>query len=94
MMHEHNSAHGSHRGNSKYTEEHLEKVKTHPWVEHAIDMMHNTGMHPGDLNKRNMGIYTHPVTGKKHLAIIDYGYSREIANKYTKARRNSAAKQY
>lgn len=92
MMHEHNSAHGvaGYGYISKYPEEHLEHVKLHPWVEHAIDMMHNTGMHPGDLHKGNMGIYTHPVTGKKHLAIIDYGYSNEIAKKYTNARRKSA----
>lgn len=89
MMHEHTSAHGQrHHFASKHTEEHLEHVKTHPWVEHAISMMHDSSMHPGDLNKGNMGIYTHPVTGKKHLAIIDYGFSNEIAKKYTKARTN------
>ena len=87
MMHEHASAHGQ-THYSKHSEDHLEKVKEHPWVEHAISMMHDSGMHPGDLAKRNMGIYTHPVTGKKHLAVIDYGFSNEIAKKYSKARMN------
>jgi hypothetical protein len=94
MTHEHNSAHGTgliNYGDTK-NEENMERIKSHPWVEHAIDMMHNSGMHPGDLNKRNMGIYHHPITGKKHLAIIDYGFSDDIAKKYTKARRNSYLK--
>lgn len=88
MIHEHASAHGSFRPFSKHSEEHLEHVKNHPWVEHAIDMMHATGMHPADLNTGNMGIYHHPITGKKHLAIIDYGFSNDISKKYTKARQN------
>lgn len=91
MMHEHDIAHGQ----NYYTKEHSEKmdsIKEHPWVEHAISMMHDSGMHPGDLRKQNMGIYHHPVTGKKHLAIIDYGFSSEIAKKYTKARLNSATR--
>jgi len=98
MMHEHNMAHGMGHGslkNGAYDQEmhdRLDKIKEHPWVEHAISMMHDSGMHPGDLSKRNMGIYHHPVTGKKHLAIIDYGFSSEIAKKYTKARTNSYRK--
>ena len=90
MNHEHKMAHGqdgSRSGSCKYSEDHLEKVKEHPWVEHAISMMHDSGMHPADLAKRNMGVYQHPVTGKKHLAIIDYGFSSDISKKYTKARR-------
>jgi hypothetical protein len=86
MMHEHAQAHGQ-KHYSKYSEDHLDHVKEHPWVDHAISMMHASSMHPGDLRKANMGIYTHPVTGKKHLAIIDYGYSNEIAKKYSNARR-------
>jgi len=93
MMHEHNMAHGmGGYGQTPQNEDKLEKTKEHPWVEHAISMMHDSGMHPGDLGKRNMGIYHHPVTGKKHLAIIDYGFDSDIAKKYTKARMNSARK--
>lgn len=88
MNHEHAAAHGQ-SSYSKHSDDHLEKIKEHPWVQDAISMMHDSGMHPGDLSKRNLGIYTHPTTGKKHLAIIDYGYSNEIAKKYTKARINS-----
>lgn len=90
MIHEHATAHGSffHPTYPRNNPDHLEKVKSHPWVEHAIDMMHNTGMHPADLHEENMGIYHHPVTGKKHLAIIDYGFSNDISKKYTKARQN------
>lgn len=87
MTHSHEQAHGQNRSSAAHDEQ-MEKIKEHPWVEHAISMMHDSGMHPGDLNKRNMGIYHHPVTGKKHLAIIDYGFSNEIAKKYHKASMN------
>jgi hypothetical protein len=90
MGHEHAMAHGqSHY--SKHSVDHLDHVKSHPWVEHAISMMHDSGMHPGDLRKANMGIYHHPVTGKPHLAIIDYGFGNDIAKKYHKARMNKLA---
>ena len=89
MMHGHEMAHGQGRHYTPEEHDKMDKIKQHPWVEHAIDMMHNSGMHPGDLNKRNMGIYTHPVTGKKHLDIIDYGFSKDIAKIYTKARTNA-----
>lgn len=95
MMREHETAHGTPGVNFNYTKNESilhEKVTQHPHVEAMIDMMHNSGMHPGDLNPRNMGIYVHPVTKERHPVIIDYGFSNDIARKYTKARRNSISK--
>ena len=88
MRYHHDQAHGQRPMLNGYTEEHLEKVSDHPWVSNAISMMHDSGMHPGDLRTANMGIYTHPVTGKKHPVVIDYGFSNEIAKKYRKAHLN------
>jgi hypothetical protein len=87
MIYQHRMAHGrSNPNTSGYSDEHLEKVSDHPWVSNAIDMMHNSGMNPMDLDNRNMGTFTHPVTGKKHLAILDWGFSSDIEKKYAKAR--------
>ena len=90
MRYHHDQAHGQHPLLNGYSNDHLEKVSDHPWVENAISMMHDSGMHPGDLRPANMGIYTHPVTGKKHPVVIDFGFSNDIAKKYNKARNNYA----
>ena len=86
MMHSHSMAHGQGSRLNGKSEEHNEKISNHPWVDHAISMMHDSGMHPADVAPRNMGIYTHPVTGKKHGVMIDYGFSNDIAKKYRKAK--------
>lgn len=90
MRYHHDQAHGQRPMLNGYDDDHLEKVSDHPWVSKAISMMHDSGMHPGDLRPANMGIYTHPVTGKKHPVVIDYGFSNQIAQKYNKARVTSA----
>ena len=72
------------RGN----EDHYEKVKEHPYVNNAINMMLESGMHPADLDPRNMGTFVHPHTGVRHPVILDYGYNNEISKLYSKARQN------
>lgn len=83
MMHHHQMAHGQ---DIKKTTPEQDKLSKHPWVDHAISMMNDSNMHPGDVVPRNMGIYTHPVTNKKHAVMIDYGFSTNISKKYRKAR--------
>lgn len=92
MKYHHDQAHGQRPYLNGYSEEHMEKVADHPWVSNAISMMHDSGMHPGDVSPRNMGIYTHPVTGEKHPVMIDYGFSNDIAKKYSTARMNMIKK--
>lgn len=93
LEYQHNMAHGQkHYSEHNYSDAHLEHISNHPLVQNAIDMMHDTGMHPGDVSPRNMGIYVHPVTGKRHPAIIDWGFSNRIAKKYTEARKNMYSK--
>lgn len=70
------------------TEEHMEKLSEHPYVDTAISMMHDTGLHPGDVSPRNMGIWHHPITGTKHPVMIDWGFTNDISKKYGKAREN------
>jgi hypothetical protein len=59
----------------------------HPLVEKALDMCINTGTHPSDFTKRNLGIWTHPVTGEKHIVASDSGFSLDVLRKYQQARR-------
>jgi len=69
------------------TDERMDKVSKHPWVSDAINFMHDSGLHPCDFAKRNCGVYTHPVSGKRHLVMLDYGYSSNLAKQYTDARK-------
>jgi hypothetical protein len=65
--------------------ERLEQLQEHPLVQNTTDFCLNTENHPGDFNKRNMGLWHHPVTGNKHVVISDFGYSKYIAKKYNAA---------
>ncbi len=66
--------------------DHHEKISDHPHVENMLNAMHDIGIHPADLTPRNMGIWTHPLTGTKHPVMIDYGFSTELGKLYQKAR--------
>lgn len=83
MLH-HNEAHGQYRP----TPEKIRNLQKHPFVEKVQDFVGTTGQHPADLNKRNMGIWTHPHTGEDHLVISDYGFSHTVAKQYQDARKN------
>ena len=72
----------------KTSDERLDKVDDHPLVQNAQDFCMYSGTHPGDFNKRNMGVWTHPVHGTKHIVLADYGFDQQIAEHYQNARRN------
>lgn len=91
MMLHHHDAHGIGGAPGAYTsEERSREVQNHPFVENVTDAMFHMGMHPGDLNKGNMGVWEHPVTKKKQLVISDYGYSANVDKEYHKARKAHA----
>lgn len=79
-------ANGGH-WHSDFSDDHIEKLRDHPFVDRVLNATYNTGMHPADLHLGNMGVWEHPVTKEKHLVISDYGYRTDIAKKYGKARR-------
>lgn len=81
-------AHGRQYFYSRTKPERLEKLYNHPMVEATTDFVHNTETMPHDFHKANMGIWTHPITGKKHAVIRDYGYTKDIAKSYETARKN------
>lgn len=92
LNYEHNQAHGGRNWSHTQEPKDHDKIIEHPYVSSMISMMHDSGMHPGDLSPNNMGVYVHPVTGHRHPVIIDYGFSNDIAKKYHKARMNMSKK--
>lgn len=91
LQKDHAEAHGDRHWSSLSKEDEAE-IESHPLYEHVTDFIQNSNNHPGDLRKQNWGMWKHPITGKEHPVIRDYGYSNEIAKKYAKARRNMANK--
>lgn len=71
-----------------------EHISDHPHTTNMLNAMHDMGMHPADLTPRNMGIWTHPLTGVRHPVMIDYGFSTEIGKLYHKARMAIPRKTY
>jgi hypothetical protein len=70
-----------------------EKTMQHPFVNKVADMMFTNGFHPGDISIRNMGIWTHPHTGKQYPVMSDYGFTDDVANHYWQ-RRQRASRNY
>lgn len=88
LKHAHSEAHGDTHHGSITTEAERDHIRQHPLYENTEDFMNNAGNHPGDLRLANYGVWKHPVTGKEHPVITDYGYINDINKLYTKARRN------
>lgn len=87
MEYHHAIANGQHLSYYQDRDSELhEKISEHPHVMNMLNAMHNMGMHPADLTPRNMGIWTHPLTGTRHPVMIDYGFSTELGKMYQKAR--------
>ncbi|HET8686829.1 MAG TPA: hypothetical protein VFM18_09210, partial [Methanosarcina sp.] len=80
----HDLAHG--RTPYRLDREKFEKLSEHPLVQTTTELIGNAGIHPADFSPRNMGIWTHPHTGKKHVVLSDYGASNHILSLYDKAK--------
>lgn len=87
VQHEYDAA----NGNTPYvnfSEEKLKKLKEHPFVHNTIMFVLDTQTHPADFAKRNMGVWEHPITGKKHIVLADYGANSDVLKLYAKAYAN------
>lgn len=83
---EHEYGHAnSNSPSNPYSEERMEKLKNHPLIRSAIGFSLDTGTNPADFDKRNMGVWEHPTTGKKHIVLADYGASDHVLKMYAKA---------
>ena len=87
LQHHYAQAHGQ-RHYGATSKERMSELEEHPLVEKFTHYVGNTGAHPGDLNKRNMGIWTHPHTGEKHIVASDFGFNGDVMKHYSDARQN------
>lgn len=63
-------------------------INNHPLVQKFADFHTNTGMAPDDLSQiKNMGVWTHPVTGEKSIVARDSGFTPEVGQAYSEVRR-------
>lgn len=92
LENEHALAHGM-RAPHKIDDETNDRISEHPMVDNLKNAILDGGLHPGDNRLQNWGMWKHPVTGKEHPVLRDFGFSNEIAKLYSKARKNRGAKQ-
>lgn len=71
---------------AKTSQDRMRDLEQHPFVNSAKEMVLDHDIHPADFVTGNMGIWEHPVTGKKQPVIIDYGFSKDIAKRYSDLR--------
>lgn len=65
---------------------HLAILKNHTVANGLAHLVSHTGLSGYDLHEGNWGIWTHPITGKKHPVVLDYGGSSELMGRYDTAR--------
>lgn len=87
---DHNDAHGGRGYSPHLSKEDEEHIESHPMYENTTNFIHTSDNHPGDLRIQNWGMWKHPITGKEHPVIRDYGFSNQIAKLYHKGRKAKA----
>lgn len=71
--------HGNHMSSIGRETYHDKDILNHPLVKKINHLFENTHVHYADLsNSFNWGVWKHPVTGKEHPVILDYGVTKEI----------------
>lgn len=89
VVHNWAQAHGQ-RHYCGTSEERMEQLQDHPLISKVTDFVGNTDNHPADMNTGNMGLWHHPVTGKKHVVLSDFGFSKNVAREYNEARKEKS----
>lgn len=64
----------------------LDEVEKHPLAQRFLTHQRETNTPPHDYVHSNLGVWTHPVTRKKHILARDHGYGQEVAEGYKYAR--------
>jgi hypothetical protein len=83
-----NRAHGKHwhRGDDKEAE--ADHIESHPLVQKFLDHQRNMDAPPHDYRQlKNLGLWTHPVTGNQHIVARDHGFSKNVMDAYSAARK-------
>lgn len=80
-------AHGKNLPSWQYEipKEKAEDLLAHPLVTKALNFCVDSGTNPEDFQKRNLGIWKHPITGESHIVASDAGFSNNVMTAYMKA---------
>lgn len=66
--------------------EQYQHILKHPLIKKLLNVSIEAKSHPSDFRIANFGEFTHPVTGHKQLALIDYGYNDKVSDLYVDSR--------
>jgi len=81
-----NQDHGKHWKQSPENESRMDHVEKHPLVERFLNHQGDTYTPPHDYTQmKNMGVWTHPVHGTKHIVARDLGFNQEVSESYRQA---------
>jgi hypothetical protein len=82
-----NTDHGKYWHTGRENEEKLDKVEEHPLVQKFLDHQRTFLAPPHDYRqKRNMGVWTHPITGQEHIVARDHGFNSDVFKAYEESR--------
>lgn len=86
-----NQNHGRYWTQSPERELQLDHIESHPLVDKFLDHQNTFSSPPHDYRQLgNMGVWTHPHTGEKHIVARDSGFNNEVAEAYQAARQGGA----
>lgn len=74
-----------HNNDHVLTDDQKNIVKNHPVGRVLADLLTHTNISVDDLSSENVGIWKHPITGKDHPVILDYGASKKLLSDYDDA---------
>jgi len=78
--------HGKYWHQGDKVEKELDHIESHPLVQKFLDHQRLYGMPPHDYgNIKNLGAWTHPGTGQKHIVARDHGFSENVMKAYRRA---------
>ena len=87
--------HGSWWNRGENNEKNMDHIEEHPLVQKFIQHQTYFYMPPHDYRQRNnMGIWTHPITGEKHIVARDHGFNNQVKNAYENARKRNRKEPY
>ena len=84
----HHMNNGRYWENTEEVEAKHNHLSNHPLVRKFTDFHNNMGTSPADYGQiKNMGIWTHPLTGEKHIVARDHGFGKEVEHAYVESRK-------
>lgn len=80
---DHSRNNGTYFPRERAREKVLDKVEQHPLVQKFLNHQRETGTPPADYDQiENLGVFTHPHTGEKHIVARDHGFDANVEKVY------------